>query len=319
MDRTGSDHGLPFEQSLTPVTITLVYVLVGSAWIAFSDRLLSVLVEGGPLRDVIATGKGWLFVAASGGLLYVLIARREGELRRTNERLDRALQQSSILHRVLRHNLRNTCNLIQGRMETMSDRGDDETLDAIMHRTDKLVGFSEKSRHLKDLLMDESAATSRVDLPTLVERQVDRAREAHPAARFEVELPERAWALTHARFGIVLEELIENAIEHNDSDVPTVWISVTQTTDGRIRLDVGDDGPGIPEMERDILEAGLEKPLFHSEGLGLWLVRVFVTQSGGEVQIVDNDPTGTVVRITLPAASPPESGASVARAHVTAR
>lgn len=34
-----------------------------------------------------------------------------------------------------------------------------------------------------------------------------------------------------------------------------------------------DDGPGIPEMERAVLETGeAVDPLYHGSGLGLWLV-----------------------------------------------
>ena len=64
-------------------------------------------------------------------------------------------------------------------------------------------------------------------------------------------------------------------------------------------LTVSDDGPGIPEMERSILEDGEEGPLTHSQGLGLWVVWTVVKQSGGELAISTSEGGGTSVQITL--------------------
>ncbi|MFC7188374.1 ATP-binding protein, partial [Halorubrum yunnanense] len=62
---------------------------------------------------------------------------------------------------------------------------------------------------------------------------------------------------------------------------------------------VRDDGPGMPEMEADILETGEETPLNHGGGLGLWMVRMIVTQAGGDVSVATTD--GTEVKLRVPA------------------
>lgn len=64
-------------------------------------------------------------------------------------------------------------------------------------------------------------------------------------------------------------------------------------------LTVSDDGPGLPEMERAVLEEGKEGPLTHSQGLGLWVVWTVVNQSGGELEISTTEGGGTSVQITL--------------------
>jgi two-component system OmpR family sensor kinase len=123
--------------------------------------------------------------------------------------------------------------------------------------------------------------------------------EPFPAATIETTLPDAAPVRIGGRFDVV-EELVRNAVDHHDADDPTVWISATTNPSGTVRLDVGDDGPGIPEMERDVLEDGIEKPMFHSEGLGLWVVRVSVEQSDGDVRVIDNEPRGSIIRIQSP-------------------
>jgi signal transduction histidine kinase len=106
-----------------------------------------------------------------------------------------------------------------------------------------------------------------------------------------------------------IEELVENAIRHADV-TPNVEVSTTTSADGdSVALRVADNGPGIPDVERRGLTQDLERPLEHTSGLGLWMVRWSVTTAGGSIDIYDNEPRGTVVVIRLPrAAETPDGG-----------
>ena len=72
----------------------------------------------------------------------------------------------------------------------------------------------------------------------------------------------------------------------------------------RVILRVEDNGPGIPEHERAVLESGRETPLEHGSGLGLWLVHWTVDRFGGDLAFDDAPGGGAVVTITLDAAQP---------------
>ncbi|MFN2373256.1 MAG: GGDEF-domain containing protein, partial [Cyclonatronaceae bacterium] len=61
------------KQLLTPVTITLLYIVSGVLWIAFSDRLVVTLIDDIELMSRIQTYKGWVYVLITGLLLYMLI------------------------------------------------------------------------------------------------------------------------------------------------------------------------------------------------------------------------------------------------------
>ncbi|MFB6108379.1 MAG: sensor histidine kinase [Haloplanus sp.] len=260
----------------------------------------------------VQTAKGWVFVAGSALLIFGLMSRRERELRRKHDQLERALQQVSILHRVVRHNLRNTCNVIRGHAESLTD--DADRVAAIKRQTDDLLDIGEKSRHLRDIALRETPRRKSVDLSDLVRRRVETVRAAHPDATVETDLPDEARVEVVSRFGVAVAELLENAIEHTDRVSPTVWVTVETDADGTVTVDVADDGPGLPEMERELLEASVERPLFHSQGLGLWLARIMVTESGGSLRVMDNEPRGTVVRMTLDDETPTEverAGSSV--------
>jgi signal transduction histidine kinase len=53
--------------------IALLYVVLGGAWILFSDRLLSALVLGWVHAGTLQTVKGWVYVLLTGTALYLLI------------------------------------------------------------------------------------------------------------------------------------------------------------------------------------------------------------------------------------------------------
>jgi two-component system OmpR family sensor kinase len=293
-------------ETLTPFRIAAVYVLAGGAWIAFSDRLLSLVVADHALYVQLQTAKGWLFVVGSGLLVFLLVRSRERRLARATERTERALQQAGVLHRVLRHNLRNVCTVIKGNTEMLAatDGGSVEGADcvaAVREGTDRLVALSDKTRVLQDVLQGPRSGTDQ-DLAALLDERIDALRAEHSTVSIDASLPETAPVDADEHLPAALEEVLANAVEHHDGDEPHLDVSVERLADGTVAVDVADDGPGIPEMERDVLEAAVERPLFHSEGLGLWLVRTVVESSGGEVRIVDNEPRGSVVRLTLPAA-----------------
>jgi Signal transduction histidine kinase len=94
-----------------------------------------------------------------------------------------------------------------------------------------------------------------------------------------------------------VKELLVNAASVTEEG--SVELVSTRSGDGWINIEVRDDGPGLPDMETDILEGGEETPLAHGQGLGLWMVRMIVTQAGGSVS-VDKSAEGTSVCLRLP-------------------
>ena len=73
--------------------IVLLYVAIALAWILLSDAAAVRLVPSGWSLWVVETVKGALFVVSTGLLLYLLIARREGQLAGEQARLELALGQ----------------------------------------------------------------------------------------------------------------------------------------------------------------------------------------------------------------------------------
>jgi signal transduction histidine kinase len=89
-------------------------------------------------------------------------------------------------------------------------------------------------------------------------------------------------------------------VVHNDGPEPRVSVRVTATGTGT-RVVVADDGPGIPEAERSVIESSTESPLSHASGIGLWGASWAVQQLGGDLSFEESDLGGTAVVVELPA------------------
>ncbi len=102
----------------------------------------------------------------------------------------------------------------------------------------------------------------------------------------------------------VVINLVDNAIKYTPKG-SHIHIS-TEKEKGFALFRVADDGPGIPEGERDevfqMFYTGAKSiaDSRRSLGLGLSLCKTIVTAHGGEITIGDNEPHGTVFTFTLP-------------------
>ncbi|OTE99947.1 two-component sensor histidine kinase [Halorubrum sp. SD612] len=266
------------------------------------------LAEGVAARraHVLVDGD-FLLVAGSGGLLYgaVTYHRRRAEAARRD--LETSNQQLQVLSRVFRHNVRNDLNVIQGYTDLLADRIDDERsrecLETIRETTDDVVEISEKLRVIEDASAEPP--DGRVDLVDAVHAAVD-AVDADGAA-VTVETPSEAWIRADDSVEFPIREVFENAVTHNDG--ATRRVAATIRSDGSTtRLEVTDNGPGIPPDERAVLQAEEETPLSHASSIGLWLVKWMCETQGGTVRFDATD-DGTTVRLRFQSASPPATRA----------
>ena len=64
------------------IRITGAYLVVGGAWILFSDLILSLFVKSPEALSTLQTVKGWIFILVTDMLLYVLLVRNTAEIER---------------------------------------------------------------------------------------------------------------------------------------------------------------------------------------------------------------------------------------------
>ena len=98
----------------------------------------------------------------------------------------------------------------------------------------------------------------------------------------------------------VLINLIDNAME---AIVPPGKIEVSvEKTNGALKIDVADTGPGIPPEARDKLFMPHFSTKGRGTGLGLSIVHRIISEHHGSVAVEDNKPHGTIFTLEIPQA-----------------
>jgi Signal transduction histidine kinase len=203
-----------------------------------------------------------------------------------------------VLNRVLRHNLRNDINAIQGFAGMIADRTESETAQMarrINRKAGELIDISEQAREFQTAVDDAEPLAPR-DVLADVEAVVTELEMKFPEAEFTVEAEECEDVMATERLRLALRELGVNAAKHGDSSTITYRVETTEAE--QIAISIQDGGPGLPEVERGVLEAGRETELEHGSGLGLWLVNWIVTGLGGEVTTSVDDGTTVTIRLS---------------------
>jgi len=96
----------------------------------------------------------------------------------------------------------------------------------------------------------------------------------------------------------VLVNLGRNAAE---AGAHTVRVRATRAADGRLNIDVTDDGPGLPPRARDKLFMPFTgSARAGGTGLGLAIARDLVRGHGGDITLATTSGSGTTFRIELP-------------------
>jgi signal transduction histidine kinase len=246
---------------------------------------------------------GILTVLSVSTFAHVVIGVRDVQRIRATE-LARQREQLAVLNRLVRHNLRHEAQLLLGTAARIPDAEDREARGAV---ADDVEATAETLSEMHDRLDRSQALLGRtenrstaVDLGAIVEAVAAEHRADYPDATVAVDVPADLRVAAGDDLRPAIAELVENAIVHGNGS-PRVEIEAVEM-DGRVTVEVRDDGPGIPEPERAVVsrEADIDQ-LTHGQGLGLWLVRWVMDAYDGRLAI-DGEDGGTTVRLELPRA-----------------
>jgi len=210
-------------------------------------------------------------------------------------------RQLYVMDNLLRHNLRNDMNAILGNAELIREEAPEvaDRTEVIRRVGDSLLASAEKEREIITALTGK-VGQEHVDLREAVNVAVETIRERYPEASLEVTASESGTVHALKNVRTAVTELLENAIGHSERDRPCVRVTL-RPKDETVALIVEGDGPPIPDIEAQVLTGGHEMTdIYHSTGLGLWLVYWIVELSNGRITVHSANGDGNRITVSLP-------------------
>jgi signal transduction histidine kinase len=218
--------------------------------------------------------------------------------------LEAKTEQLEALNRVVRHDIRNDMAVIVGWGETLYDHVDEtgeDALDRVLQKSRHVIGITEVARDFVEALSDEGTAELEpISLPQILETELATVRDSYPDATFRVsgDIPHVS-VQANEMLSSVFRNLFENAVKHNDEEIPEITVTCVER-DGRVRVRIADNGPGIPNGQKErVFRKGEKGADSAGSGIGLYLVYMLTEQFGGDVWVEDNDPKGAIFVVEL--------------------
>src|SRR5690606_22828741 len=184
-----------------------------------------------------------------------------------------------------------------------------EALEATIRESDQLIRTFNAILMISRLEAGQSSEqTTTVDLQQTVADVVELYEPVAEEMGVTIEASIASEASITANRELVaqaLSNIVDNAIKYSagSGEAPRVQVSLGREGDGYI-IEVADNGPGIPDEDRDRaterfvrLERSRSQP---GSGLGLSLAKAVMTFHGGRLELLPGDPGLTVV-MTFPA------------------
>lgn len=312
------------------IRVAFLYALFGGLWILLSDRLLSVLVSDNEQLTRLQTLKGWGFVAFSALLIFLLLRRELGIIRRAGEEIqrlnaeleERVRQRTAELQLTnedlqtfiysLSHDLKAPLRAIQGFAD-------------ILHREERSSLSSDGQRYLDHICN----AAQRMELmieALLSYTRLGRASGRYPVALKDVfdqvagdlkDIVEECQGSLHIPAQLpsvwgeptllrqIFANLLQNALLYRRPGVPpTVWVEACQQGK-QITVSIKDNGIGIPQEFHEKVFNPFQR--LHSEkdypgtGIGLAIVKKAVQLLDGKVWLESTPGEGSTFYVQLPA------------------
>lgn len=246
---------------------------------------------GLPLDEVV---EGVLLGLTVGGAVGAVTGFYKGRSERNLSEVEAQRNGFQFLNSALRHNILNSINVVEGYAAKLEDSvaPDHQPHMRIIRDHSRAVGELIENAGTIARFYGEDLELVPVNLSRMVEREMTLIEDTYDRAEIRADIPPDVHIQGTPLLSAVFENLLSNAIEHNDTDTPRIEISVS--VDGQaVVVAIADNGPGIPAAHRE----AVFEPGDHSEQLGLYIAKTLVTDIGGTIDIEENEPRGTVIQL----------------------
>jgi PAS domain S-box-containing protein len=208
-----------------------------------------------------------------------------------------------VLNQIVRHDIRNNLQIVSAYAETLEnsvDNSGEESIEKILEASRDAVEMTETARDVTAVMLQSDTEPSPVSLRHVLEGEIDDVRSNYEQALIRVDgsVPD-VDVTADDMLKSVFRNLLGNAIQHNDKQIPEVLVSAS-IEDETVLVEIADNGPGIPDDRKPAIFKEGERSLDSTgTGLGLYLTDTLVDRYGGDIRVEDNEPDGAVFAVTL--------------------
>lgn len=236
------------------------------------------------------------------------VVREKDAAVRANEMKDEFLSRMS-------HELRTPLNAIMGfaqllELEDLDELGN-ESVGHILKAGRHLVALVDDVLGITSLEGAPQAPLESVELEPLIHGTVDMLRSEADGRRIGIEVQADGGGLSALADRMALQRalrnLVSNAIRYN-REGGSVYITIGESSEDRVRIDIRDTGEGIPEDQIPLLFAPFERlgatsGSVEGTGLGLTICRALLGSMDGSVSVTSVHGQGATFSVELPSAS----------------
>jgi len=308
--------------------ISIIYVLLGSTWILFSDKLMFLLFSDNHSLRLVSNYKGWFYVLLTGVLLFALVKREmkkrnaiEEQLKTAKEKAEESeMLKTAFLHNIS-HEIRTPMNAIIGFSELIIEPSltteQKKSFSAYIKR-----GIANLLDTIEDIIIVSRIQVGQVNLEETSEDIVLLMNELR--AYYQVQLnsqkkgemlkltfnsklaPEDSFIFADFRnIRQVMNKLLSNAIKFTDAG--SVEYSCEKSGSSELLFMVKDTGIGIPGTKKDIVfntfrkaEETDSKRKSDGSGLGLSISKGLVELMNGRIWFESEEQKGCTFYFTIP-------------------
>lgn len=259
---------------LSPLKITLIYLVVAALWITFTDQILEALVPDMQTLSQFQTYKGLFYILSTSLGLYLLITKYASQL-------NQSLQEKDALLQEVHHRVKNNLAVVSGFLQMQRLESDSDKVQETLSKSETRI----KSIALIHENMYQEESLSEIDFKDYLEDLSSSIRSTIKGAE-EVDIEVASDPVTlnvnqAVPCAIIINELITNSLMHafgnntmGKEEEKKIEVKL-RDQQGTVNIEVADNGLGIPESFD--LEA--------QPSMGFSIIKTLIEQLGAEYSV----------------------------------
>ena len=309
--------------------ITILYVLIGSIWILFSDRLMFFFFTDNQTLNLISIYKGWFFVLFTGALLFSLVKRElkkrnviEEQLMAAKDKAEESEKLKTAFLNNISHHIRTPMNAIIGFSELIVDpalSADEKksfpefikkgvanllaTIEDIIIVSQIQLGLLKREEHTAGdvaILIEELREFYKAQIDSL-----NPIKKIELVFRSELKTDEALVLSDFRNLRQVLNKLLSNAVKYTETG--NIKLICSKSDSNELLFQVIDTGCGIPASKKDIVfnafrqvDEGHSNRKTDGSGLGLTIAKGLVELMNDRIWFESEKDKGSTFCFTIP-------------------